>query len=217
LTESGSTCCLYIERDQLLSVAGQLDRLNHCVLDGINARIAVEFLQSMSRLLPTTSVSEIPIFVETALIIIQGFIEQADPLDVNPTRPIMAVRLETVKRYIQENLTSNSLEPDDICVAMRLSRRQLYYLFEELGGVSAYVRSRRLMAIHEAIADPAESRPMHSIAADFGFHDAALFSRQFKAEFGYSPKDARAAKLIGYSHPPMPSQRYAEWLVQART
>jgi AraC-like DNA-binding protein len=213
--DMGSTISLCIERDQLLSIADQLDRLNHRVLEGITAQIAIEFLKSMAQLLPTTSMAEIPIFVETALIVIQGFITQADPLDLNPTRPIMAVRLEMVKRHIQENLSSNRLEPDDICAAMRLSRRQLYYLFEELGGVSAYVRKRRLIAIHEAIADPAEHRPIHAIAAEFGFYDAALFSRQFKAQFGYSPKEAREQRLQGYAPPPVPP-RIDKWLAQIR-
>lgn len=214
--EGGGTVSLYIERDHLLPIAAQLDRLNHTVLEGITARIAIEFLTSMTRLLPLSTVSEIPIYVETAIIILKGLAEQADSLDQVPTRPMLAVRLEMVKRYIQDNLDSGKLEPDDICAAMKLSRRQLYYLFEQIGGVSNYVRSRRLMAVHEAISDPAEDRPIHTVAASFGFHDAALFSRQFKAQFGYSPKEAREARLLGYAPLATPPQSIAEWLGQVR-
>lgn len=214
--DTGNSISLFIERDHLLPVAAQLDRLNHTVLQGITARIAIEFLTSMRRLLPVTTVAEIPIFVETAIIVLKGFAEQAGSPDLNPTRPLLAVRLEMVKRYIQENLTSGGLEPDDICAAMKLSRRQLYYLFERIGGVSSYIRSRRLLAFHEAIVDPAESRPIHTVASCFGFHDAALFSRQFKAQFGYSPKEAREAKLSGYAPLAVPPQSVAEWLGQIR-
>ncbi|MCO5064454.1 MAG: helix-turn-helix domain-containing protein [Rhizobiaceae bacterium] len=213
---AGSSIMLMIEREHLLASAGKLDLLNHTVLQGITARIAAEFLNSMLTMLPVMTVSEIPIFVETALIILKGFAEQADTPDLNRSRPIMSIRLEMVKRYIHDNLSSSHLEPDEICAAMKLSRRQLYYLFEQLGGVSAYVRSCRLNAFHEAITEPAEDRPIHTVAAEFGFHDAALFSRQFKTQFGYSPREAREAKLLGYAPLVAPPKSITEWLAQVR-
>lgn len=215
-TKAGSRISVYVPRDHLLPVADQLDRLNHTLLHGMTARIAVEFLTSMTRLLPITPISEIPIFAETALIILRGIAEQAGDEDLNPSRPIMAVRLEMVKRFIQDNLGSNNLEPDAICAAMKLSRRQLYYLFDHIGGVSTYIRTQRLVATHKAIVDPAEDRPIHTIAASFGLHDAALFSRQFKAQFGYSPKEAREAERVAYAPLTEPPQSIAEWLCQVR-
>ncbi|MGC4025960.1 MAG: helix-turn-helix domain-containing protein [Mesorhizobium sp.] len=212
----GSTISLFIERDHLLPIANQLDRLNHTILHGITAQIAVQFLISMVRLLPSTPIGDIPIFVETAFIIMRGFAEHEGPADCPLSRPLMVVRLEMVKRYIQENLTSDRLEPDDICLAMKLSRRQLYYLFEEIGGVSAYVRSHRLAAVHAAISDPTETRPIHVLAAWFGFHDPALFSRQFKSQFGYSPKDAREGKYFEYLPLAQPPRSIWEWLGQVR-
>jgi len=212
----GSTISLFIERDHLLPIADQLDRLNHSVLQGITAQIAIQFLISMVRLLPATPIGDIPIFVETALIVMKGFAAQEASIDHNNSRPLMAVRLEMVKRYIQENLTSSRLEPDDICLAMKLSRRQLYYLFDHIGGVSAYVRSHRMLAVHAAISDPTETRPIHVLAASFGFHDPALFSRQFKSQFGYSPKDAREGKYFEYLPLAQPPRSIHEWLGQVR-
>ncbi|MBX3598208.1 MAG: helix-turn-helix domain-containing protein [Rhizobiaceae bacterium] len=216
-SESGRSISLYVPRECLLPVADKLDRLNHVTLEGISARIAVEFLVSMSRLLPVTRVEEVPIFVETALIILKGFAEQTNLPDRNPSRALLAIRLEMAKRYILENLRSEKLEAEDICVAMKLTRRQLYYLFEKLGGVNSYVRSRRLLAVHEAITDPAHDLPLHSVAEIFGFHDAALFSRQFKSEFGYSPKEAREAKRWAYTPISSRPATIEEWLCQVRS
>lgn len=212
----GSVISLFIERDHLLPIADQLDRLNHTVLHGITEQIAIQFLISMVRLLPSTPIGDIPIFVETAFIVMKGLADQAGSVNHNPSRPLMAVRLEMVKRYIQENLTSDRLEPDDICLAMKLSRRQLYYLFEQIGGVSAYVRSHRLVAVHAAISDPTETRPIHVLAASFGFQDPALFSRQFKSQFGYSPKDAREGKYFEYLPLAQAPRSIQEWLGQVR-
>lgn len=213
---SGEAVALYIAREQLLPFAAQLDRLNHRGLTGITAQIAIEFLASMERLLPLSPVSDIPIFVETALIVIKGLAGQTDGCAGELARPAMVLRLETVKRYIQENLTSPNLEPDVICARMKISRRQLYYLFDQLGGVSNYIRTCRLRAFHDAVANPTEERPIHVLASAFGFSDAALFSRQFKAFFGYSPKEAREAKLFGYMPTLLPPKSLSEWLGQVR-
>jgi AraC-like DNA-binding protein len=64
-------------------------------------------------------------------------------------------------------------------------------MFEPLGGVVHYIRRRRLLDAHTALANPEDTRPIVDIAAERGFVDAAEFSRAFRREFGYRPSDAR--------------------------
>jgi transcriptional regulator GlxA family with amidase domain len=84
------------------------------------------------------------------------------------------------------------------------SRRKLYHLFERYGGVAHYIRSRRLAACHAAIVDPLETRQIYTIAYDHGFTDPAVFSRLFRAEFGYSPSEARNGAAVNEFAPVEP-------------
>ena len=82
---------------------------------------------------------------------------------------------------------------DELCRDLAVSRSRLYRLFEPLGGVVHYIRHRRLLDAHAALADVEDRRPIVAIAAERGFIDPAEFSRAFKREFGYRPSDARAS------------------------
>jgi AraC-like DNA-binding protein len=92
---------------------------------------------------------------------------------------------------VQNNLLSPSLGVDEICRELGISRSRLYRLFEDLGGVVHYIRSRRLLDAHRVLSGGMDRRPIVNIAAERDFLDPADFSRAFKREFGYSPKEAR--------------------------
>ncbi len=102
-------------------------------------------------------------------------------------------RLAQAAAPIAATLFEPSLTPEKLCRSLGVSRRVLYNVFERYGGVVHYIRRRRLVSCHAAIVDPLKSRRIQTIAYDHGFTDAALFSRVFRAEFGYSPREARDA------------------------
>lgn len=58
-------------------------------------------------------------------------------------------------------------------------------------GVTAYIRKRRLEAIHVLLNDPRDTRSIGEIAYQYGFVSEAHFSRVFRQKFGFSPRQAR--------------------------
>lgn len=104
-----------------------------------------------------------------------------------------------IRAYIEQNLGDPQLDPAAIAAAHYISTRHLHGVFREEGTtVSTWVRTRRLEHCRRDLADPLlADRAIGSIAARWGFIDAAHFSRLFKATFGRSPSDVRASLQTG--------------------
>jgi len=102
-----------------------------------------------------------------------------------------------IRAYVEQNLGDPQLDPAAIAAAHFISTRHLHGVFREEGTtVSTWVRMRRLEHCRRDLADPVlTDRSIGTIAARWGFIDAAHFSRLFKATFGRSPSDVRASAL----------------------
>lgn len=98
-----------------------------------------------------------------------------------------------VHAFVQEHLGDPDLCAETIAAAHQISVRYLYKLFQEQElSVAAWIRSCRLEHCRRDLADPAlNSRPIHAIAARWGFANNAHFSRVFRAAYGLSPADYR--------------------------
>ncbi|MDI3387824.1 helix-turn-helix domain-containing protein [Streptomyces sp. B-S-A8] len=103
----------------------------------------------------------------------------------------LAVR---ARAFIEANLGHSSLSPDEIAGAHFVSTRHLQNVFREEGTtVTAWIRERRLERCRRELCDPINAQiPVSSIAARWGFPDAAHFSRVFKSAYGASPSDCRS-------------------------
>ncbi|PII83333.1 hypothetical protein BMH32_12640 [Leucobacter sp. OLJS4] len=106
------------------------------------------------------------------------------------------VLLRKIREYIDEHLGSPELNPGQIALAHHISTRHLHGLFRGQGTtVSAYIRSQRLERCRRDLTNPAlTDRPVSTIAARWGFIDAAHFSRVFRAHFGSTPREVRAQR-----------------------
>lgn len=102
-----------------------------------------------------------------------------------------------VRQHILRRLGDETMTPASIAAAHYISLRYLYTIFSEEGQtVSAWIRSRRLERIRRDLADPLHTdRSISAVAGRWGLHDAAHFSRIFKAEFGESPSAYRRRHL----------------------
>jgi AraC-like DNA-binding protein len=111
-------------------------------------------------------------------------------------------RLEQVRRTIDRHLTSPSLRAAFLCKTVGISRSGLYRLFEDRGGVACYIQRQRLLRAYAVLSDPANCRPILSIADEFCFADASSFSRAFKRKFGCRPSDVTlsAAHALQITH-----------------
>ena len=101
------------------------------------------------------------------------------------------------RAFISAHLADPNLNPSLVAASLGISTRYLHKLFEAEGqSVAAFIRDRRLEQCRRALADPEQiHRTVMDIAFQWGFNDAAHFSRIFKRRFGVSPTEYRTAAL----------------------
>lgn len=107
---------------------------------------------------------------------------------------VQSAHLRRVERFIRANLANCHLSPQMVAEGCGISVRYLHQLFETQGiTVGGWFRRQRLLICDEALRDPSCRRSISDIAYQWGFGDQAQFSRHYKAYFGLTPSDARAA------------------------
>ncbi|RAY13796.1 AraC family transcriptional regulator [Actinomadura craniellae] len=116
----------------------------------------------------------------------------AQELEATASSPQDAL-FHRIEAFVHDRLGDPALSPGTIAAAHHISTRSLHALFRARGlTVAGHVRARRLDRCHRDLADPLlAGRPVHAIAARWGFTDAAHFSRTFKAAYGTSPRAVR--------------------------
>jgi len=106
--------------------------------------------------------------------------------------PSAAGKLQQICRFIDRHLMSDALTPDLIAGEFGLSRAVLYRAFAPLGGVTTFIRKRRLgwarLQLETAGASPSA---IAEVARRLGFAGAGAFSRAYKEQFGHSPASIR--------------------------
>lgn len=108
-----------------------------------------------------------------------------------------ATRLVMIQTWLDRRLADPNLSPELIARAHHISVRYLHRLFASDGiSVSRWVKERRLAGCRRELADPALVRlSVGAIAARWGMHDPAAFSRSFRAAYAVSPREYRLRTL----------------------
>ncbi|GAB3252560.1 AraC-like ligand-binding domain-containing protein [Nocardioides dilutus] len=108
-----------------------------------------------------------------------------------------AGRLVMIQTWLDRHLADPALSPELIAKAHHISVRYLHRLFAaDETSVSRWVKERRLAGSRRELADPALVRlSVGAIAARWGMHDPAAFSRSFRAAYGVSPREYRLRTL----------------------
>ncbi|PVY97086.1 helix-turn-helix domain-containing protein [Actinomycetospora cinnamomea] len=110
-----------------------------------------------------------------------------------------SVRRETLRarvdEYVRQHLRHPDLGPEEIAAAHSISRRQLFELFARTGtSLEQTIIERRLGGAHDELGSPgSRHKSIATIAHEWGFRDAAHFSRRFRRAFGTTPREHRAA------------------------
>lgn len=94
---------------------------------------------------------------------------------------------------MEQHFADPELTPTQIADFVGISVRHLHTLVSATGTtVGRWLWERRLLACYEALQNPSRSKnTITEIAFEFGFSDAAHFSRAFKSRFGLTPSDVR--------------------------
>ena len=118
--------------------------------------------------------------------------------------------LDQICQAMEARLADPTLGAAETAAAFGMSERKLYYLFQPLGGFSAYVRQRRLRAVRDRLIDVGARREtIGAIAEAFGFRHRSNFVAAFRDLYGVTPRELRG---LAASHgSPDTIQGDADW------
>jgi AraC-like DNA-binding protein len=130
-------------------------------------------------------------------------LDTADPTPGEARRHVLYLE---VLDFIGRRLGAADLSPGAVAAAHHISLRTLHRLFHDHGQgdtAASYIRRRRLARARRDLADPSlAARPVHAIAARWGFRQAPDFTRAFRAAYGTTPTDYRQERLHGQGRRP---------------
>lgn len=110
-----------------------------------------------------------------------------------PPQTRQGALLHEVKTFIVRNVRETQLSPTEIAEAHHISVRYLHHLFrQDKQSVGSFVRELRLERCRADLTDPRlAGLGVGEVGARWGFPDAAVFSRAFKAAYGIPPGEHR--------------------------
>ncbi len=101
-----------------------------------------------------------------------------------------------MEQFLRERLRDPTLGAEHLQRAFSYSRSAIYRLFEEHGGVAAFIRSERLGRCRAELIRSTSPRAVSVVAARYGFYDASHFSRIFRRQYGIAPSQLVAAAAL---------------------
>jgi AraC family ethanolamine operon transcriptional activator len=106
-----------------------------------------------------------------------------------------------VVHQVEEYLDAAEPAPihiSQICSHMHLSRRTLHRAFNDALGIGpiAFLRHRRLCAVHTALREPNDIRTISDIALLYGFQNLGRFASYYRELFGEYPSETRRRHLL---------------------
>jgi AraC-like DNA-binding protein len=165
------------------------------VLSGSRAGLFADYMLSLAQRLRDADPSELPAIAEMTRVMVIACLTEDATFAQMPTERSIVIR-ERVERLIRDNLGSARLNPERICALAGISRSALYRLFEDRGGVAAYVQVLRLKRVHAELNDPRSAfDTIAGLAERHGLHNATAFNRAFRRQFGCAPGDVRRTAL----------------------
>jgi AraC-like DNA-binding protein len=188
---------LFLARDSFQRIVPVLDPACRSPLDTPLGRLLADYMIALWRRLPDmTEVDFSGLAKSVGAMVAAAVAPSADRTAI--AKPLIHLsRKERVRQVVQKHLRSPTLEPRNLGRMVGMSRSNLYRLYEDTGGIARYIQHQRLLEAHAVLADPASTQTISVIAEDLCFADASSFSRAFKREFGYTPREARSAALSG--------------------
>ncbi|MBD1547922.1 helix-turn-helix domain-containing protein [Roseibium aggregatum] len=114
---------------------------------------------------------------------------------------LTAFHRDQIKAHVATHLRDPNLSVGTIARALKISPSTIHRAFSsEAVSLNSWIWGQRLDAAKRDLCDPALARrSVSEIAFSWGFNDAAHFSRAFRARFGCTPRDLRAACMADFS------------------
>jgi AraC-like DNA-binding protein len=188
-SQPGRSIVLEVPREALDDVLPRPADLHGVVARGAPALVLGGHLRSLAQYAPELERQDAVSFARpTVQMIAAAFAAGADPQAAGAGGS--ATLLRQACRFIEMHLAEPALSAQAVCAAFKLSRATLYRLFTPLGGVSAFIKERRLLRVHDQLS-AGDARSIAQVAEAHGFVDVSHFGKAFRERFGYSPGEAR--------------------------
>lgn len=176
-------------------------------------------LQALWQSVPDMNLAQAGGAVQGTLGLMEGWLSQEGRLPEENPPEVSSALSKAIRRYIEVHLTDN-LTPEMLAATFRISRSQIYRIFEPFDGVARYVWDRRMLRSLRMLAQPAFAHlSVGAIAYECGFTSESHFSRAFKARFGKTPGKLRADALEGdpdltdpIKQSKLDSAKFANWI-----
>jgi AraC-like DNA-binding protein len=166
------------------------------IVEGAWGRLLADYLLSFVRQLPEIDAYDASSLTEAFVGLLTATLRATQPPGNVPiSRSVVAAR-QRVESYIDENLTSDQLTSEQICRKLAITQSSMYRSFANAGGITGYIRKRRLQVIHALLNATTEGLSIGEISRQYGFVSAAHFSRAFRKQFGFSPRTARLGSVF---------------------
>lgn len=98
--------------------------------------------------------------------------------------------IDSVRQYIEDHLSDVELNVTWLANQLGLSRATTYRLFDDEGGLAAYILNRRLWKAAKLLVRSPSLR-VDEAAFQLGFNSASTFTRAFTRTYGMNPKSMR--------------------------
>lgn len=198
--DAGATVAVFVPRDALDALLPQPLDLHGVVPTGACAGMFADHVAELARQMPRMRPEEVEGARLATLHLLAASLAPTAAM-LAAARPVVEDALRRqVCSYIEHNLTDEALHAQALCERFRVSRSMLYRLFEPLGGVANHIKERRLARVRTALASASRWQSVARIAESHGFKSATHFSRAFRQQFGYSPRDVQASWPAGRGH-----------------
>ncbi|MGO9602451.1 MAG: helix-turn-helix domain-containing protein [Candidatus Binataceae bacterium] len=219
--QNSSTINVVVRRDVMAEMLPARADLHGMVLPGDRGAggLLADYMRSLFARMESVDAVEAPFIAHATVNMMAACFQPSAYANARARAQIEGTIVDRLKRYIDENLAARDLSADALCGRFRISRTQLYRMFEPLGGVASYIQARRLDCAFAQLRDPLyQHRRVFEIAFNAGFSSIAHFSGVFRKQFGFSPSDLRAAphpaaaSANGRANPGRAGEGYEEWL-----
>lgn len=162
-----------------------------------SSQLLADFMLLLDRSLPNLRAADIPHIVAATTNLLAACLTLSRDHIVGAQHAIDSVIVERASKMIERKLRDPHLTPQKLCRDLGVARSRLYRIFEPVGGISTFIRRKRLLKTCDILADSSDGRPISTIAQEWGFADPSAYSRMFRKEFGMTPKEARAEGWYG--------------------
>ncbi|WP_260684459.1 helix-turn-helix domain-containing protein [Rhodococcus sp. KBS0724] len=164
--------------------------LHGTVLTGVPAVVFSQCLQSISEALPHLDFAAAAQYEDVVESLLKATVGQVAP-ERSFRAPPEDLRARALT-YILDHLGESWLSPTTICVALAVSRAQLYRAFNDDGGIAQVIRRKRLEhAYRELTTSDSENMSVEEISRRWGFTSKPQFVRAFDAFYGTTPSRVR--------------------------